>query len=80
MTSATVIWAGFVVVGAILMSILGAVHRREKFAFVGGILLLFVGQTIGMSSELAGATLGLLGFVVALAATVPLLRQPPTTG
>lgn len=80
MTSAAVIWAGFAVVGAILVSILGAVHRREKFAFVGGVLLVIVGQTVGLGSGLAGAALGLLGIAVALAATVPLLRQSATIG
>ena len=75
MTSAAVIWAGLILVGVILLSILGTVHRREKFAFVGGVVLLIVGQIVGVGSATIGGVVGLVGIVFVVGSTVPLLQQ-----
>lgn len=75
MTSGAVIWGGLILVGVILLSILGTVHRREKFAFVGGIVLLIAGQTLGVGSAAIGGVIGFVGIVLVVGSTVPLLRQ-----
>lgn len=80
MTSQIMVWVGLVIVGVILLSILGAVHRREKFAFVAGILLVMIGQTVGTGSGTVGGALGLVGILIALGSTVPLLRQSAIVG
>lgn len=72
---------GAAIVGIVLVAVLGAVERREKFAFVAGVGL-FVGGTIlagGPSLSAAGGGIALVGILLIVASTVPLLREPPTT-
>lgn len=83
MASSLVIGFAFALMGVLLLSVLGAVHRREKQAFVVGILLITAGQSLAGGTG-SGATVGgiaaLFGAIAVVAATVPLLRQSATTG
>lgn len=72
---------GFVIIGVVLLAVLGAVERREKFAFVAGVVLLIAGPIL-VGSRAVSATIGggiaLIGVLAIVAGTVPLLRQPLT--
>lgn len=72
---------GFLIIGIVLLTVLGAVEYRGKFAFVGGVVLLAAGPIL-VGSLSVPATLGgiitLIGFLAIVASTVPLLRQSPT--
>lgn len=72
------IWGALIVVLVILLSVLGAIHRRERYAFVAGVLLLIIGQSVGGMGGSFSLILGVIGIAVVVASTVPLLRQPPT--
>lgn len=75
MTSQLVIFAAFALIIVILASILGAVERRERFSFVGGIALFIAAHTATVSPESVAALLAMIGILLAAASTVPLLRQ-----
>lgn len=63
-------FAGMVVLA---VSVLGTVTRRERLAFVAGVLLVILGMSL-----LAGRAAGLVAFVglaLVLASTVPMLRE-----
>lgn len=75
MTSALVLWSSLVLVVVILASILGAVERRERVAFVAGVALFIVAHLLGSGVETLGAALSVIGILVVLWSTVPLLRQ-----
>lgn len=74
MASQLVVAASLALVLVILASILGAVERRERFWFVGGVALFIVAHVVG-SPESASAVLAVVGIVAVVASTVPLLRQ-----
>lgn len=63
-------WAGMVVLA---VSVLGAVKRRERLAFVPGVLLVILGMTF-LSGLLAGLV-ALAGLAAVLASTVPMLVE-----
>lgn len=75
MTSQLVIGGSLALVIVILASILGAIERRERFVFVAGIALFIVAHTLVTSPENVAAGLATLGILLAVASTVPLLRQ-----
>lgn len=73
---------GLVLVLVLLLSVLGAVERRERVWFVVGVLLLVVGTSLAAGGSLAGAlgaAMAVGGFVAIAASVVPLVRQSPTT-
>lgn len=81
MTGVLAIAFGFLTIGLVLIAVLGAVKRREKFVFVPGVVLLVGGPIlVGSLSipETIGGVVALVGFLAILASTVPLLRQSPT--
>lgn len=64
----------------LLASVLGAVDRRERFAFVPGVLLIVAGPALVALVSVPGAVGGviaLIGVVVVVGSTVPLLRESP---
>lgn len=73
---------GFLIIGLVLVAVLGAVERREKYAFVAGVALLLAGPVLtgGMAvSSAVGGIVALGGFLLVVASTVPLLGRQPTT-
>ncbi len=73
---------GFVVIGLVLLAVLGAVERREKYLFVAGVALVLLGPGTVASLDApvtAGGVLAVVGFLACLGSTVPLLAQSPTT-
>jgi low temperature requirement protein LtrA len=76
MTSQLVVAASLALVVAILASILGAVKRRERVPFVLGIALFIAAHAAVPGFENVAILLAVVGLVVAVASTVPLLRQP----
>lgn len=83
MATSLVVVAAFALMGVLLLAVLGAVHRREKQAFVVGILLITVAESLaggtGSGTVVAGIA-ALIGVVAVIASTIPLLRQSATTG
>lgn len=75
MASAIVSGGSLLLVLVILASILGAVHGRERFAYVGGVALFVLVHVAGAPDAL-GATVAVIGIAAVLASTIPLLRQP----
>lgn len=76
MPSQLVYTASLLLVVVILASILGAIHRRERFLFVGGIALFILAHTAITSPPRVAGLLAVIGMLVAVASTIPLLRQP----
>jgi hypothetical protein len=74
MASQLVVAASLALVVVILASILGAVDRRERYWFVGGVALFIVAHAVGSPGG-ASAVLAVVGVVAVVAATVPLLRE-----
>lgn len=75
MTSGLVVGGTLALVVVILVSILGAIDRRERTWFVAGIAV-FILAHVGFTGGTAlGAVLAVVGLVVASASTVPLLRH-----
>lgn len=68
--------AGLILVVVILASILGAVKRRERIPFVLGISLFIGAHFVTVGGAPVGTLLAVVGVALALASTVPLLRQP----
>lgn len=71
----------FVAVLVILGSILVVVERRERFWFVGGVLLVVAGTglpTVVPIPPAIGGVLALLGVLAIAWSTVPLLQQSPS--
>lgn len=75
MTSHLLTGGALVLVVVILASILGAVDRRERFLFVGGIALFIVAHTAITSPAPVASLLAVVGLVVAVASTLPMLTQ-----
>lgn len=75
MTSTLVYAASLALVVIVLLSILGAVEHRERYGFVGGILLFILAHAAVTSPESVATGLAVLGILVATASTMPLLRQ-----
>ena len=75
MTSGLVFAAALSLIVLVLASILGAVDRRERYLFVAGMALFILAHTAITAPESAGAALATLGVALAVASTVPLLRQ-----
>jgi hypothetical protein len=75
MASQLVVAASLALVVVILASILGAVDRRERYWFVGGVALFIVAHAAGPGLEPVAAILAVVGVVAVVAATVPLLRH-----
>ena len=75
MTTELVFGASLALVVVILVSILGAIEGRERFAFVGGIALFIVAHTAVTSPASLATGLAVLGILLAVGSTVPLLRQ-----
>lgn len=73
MTNAVVVGLGFAAMVVMGASVLGTVDRRERVWFVLGVALVLVGLTF--VSGTGGGVLALLGFVVIVASTVPMLRE-----
>lgn len=59
----------------LLASILGTLHRPERYVFVGGLGLFILAHTIGAGEGVIGVLLAVAGIAIAAGATVPLLRQ-----
>lgn len=76
MVAQAVILGAFAALMVVLASILGAVHRRERVAFVLGVAAFVAVHALPGVPETAGMALAVAGLVVAIAATVPMLRQP----
>lgn len=71
----------FVAVLVILAAILFVVDRRERFPFVGGVVLLTAGTgllTVVPLPPVVGGVLSVLGVLAILWSLVPLLRQSPS--
>lgn len=75
MASDLLLGASLALVLIILASILGAVKRRERFAFVAGVALFVLAHAVA-PPETIGLLVAVAGIVLVLASTVPLLRQP----
>lgn len=75
MTSQLLVGASLALVVVILVSILGAIEGRERFSFVGGIALFIVAHTAITSPATVATVLAVVGILLAVASTVPLLRQ-----
>lgn len=73
MTNAVVVGLGFAGMVVLVASVFGAVERRERYPFVIGIALVLVGLSV--LSGMAGGLVALLGFVLVVASTVPMLRE-----
>ena len=73
---------GFAIMTVILIAVLGAVKRTEKFWFAAGILLLVSGpllvEFLALSNGVGGGV-SVIGLAAILGSVVPLLRQSPTT-
>jgi hypothetical protein len=76
MASPLVTSVSLALVVVILASILGAVSRRERVGFVLGIALFIVAHAVLPGFETAAARLAVAGLAMAVASTIPLLRQP----
>lgn len=70
-----VIWAGFAIMVVILAAVVGAVDRRERFAFTLGIGLILVGLSISDVGRSPSVAVVVVGFILAIASIVPLLRD-----
>lgn len=73
MANDLVIGLGFAGMVVLAVSVLGTVTRRERLAFVPGVLLVILGMTY-----LGGAAAGLValvGLALVLASTVPMLLE-----
>lgn len=82
MAVTTPVTVGFVMIAILLLSVLGAVHRLERLAFVGGVILVSIGSALGgveIGSVAVGGIIAAIGFLTVVASTIPLLRQSPTT-
>lgn len=75
MASQLVVVVSLVLMLVILVSVLGAVERRERFVFVLGVALFVVAHTAVRNPENVSILLALAGLIAVLASTVPLLRQ-----
>jgi uncharacterized membrane protein YhhN len=75
MTSGLVFGAALALMVVILASILGAIDRPERYLFVAGIALFILAHTAITGPASAGMVLATLGILLAVASTVPLLRQ-----
>lgn len=73
MANDLVVGLGFAVVLVLVASVLGTVERRERFAFVPGVVLVVLGLTF-LSGPAAGAV-ALVGLAAVLASTVPMLLE-----
>lgn len=75
MVSQIVVGVGFLMMLLIWAAVLGSVQRDERFAFGLGVILMIIGLTF--LSETASGIVALVGFLVVVASTVPLLREQP---
>lgn len=75
MASQFVYAASLLLVVVILASIVGAIERRERFGFVGGIALFILAHTAITSPPTVATLLAIVGILVAVASTIPLLQQ-----
>ena len=75
MITDVVIVGSFAMMLVILASILGAIERRERYAFVLGIFLFIVGHSLITSPELVGVGLAVFGIALAGASALPMLRE-----
>lgn len=60
----------------ILVSLLGAVTRRERYLFVAGIALFILAHVAPVEPAAVGMALAAIGILIAAGSTIPLLRQP----
>lgn len=72
MASQTIASAGLLTMFLVWASVIGAVERRERFVFAAGVLAIVA--SVWIASEPAGAVVAVVGFVLIVASTVPLLR------
>lgn len=75
MTSQLVFDVSLALIVVILASILGAIERRERVWFVGGIVLFIIAHTAITSPANVATILAVIGLLLAVASTIPLLRQ-----
>lgn len=75
MASQLVYGASLALLVVILASVLGAVERRERFWFVGGIALFILAHAAFSSAATLATILAVIGILLATASTLPLLRQ-----
>lgn len=75
MTSQLVVGGSLALVVVILASILGAVERRERFVYVGGIALFILAHTVVSPQVGVATTLAVVGILLAAASTIPMLRE-----
>lgn len=78
MASHVVTTFGFAIMAVILVTVLGAVGPREKYAFALGVLLIAAGTSLVTAvpvPEAVSGVIALVGFVVVVGSTVPLLRD-----
>lgn len=64
---------GFGGMVVLVASVLGTVERRERFAFVAGVVLVLLGLTF--LTGLAAGGVAFVGLALVLASTVPMLRE-----
>ncbi len=70
------IWGSLVLLVVVLVSILGAIDGRERLLFVGGLGLFILAHLVDLGIEALGMILAVIGILLAVSATIPLLRQP----
>ena len=73
MTSALVVGVGLALMAVLAVSVLGTVTRRERLAFVPGVLLVMLAMTF-LSGLLAGAV-AVVGLGLVLASSIPMLVE-----
>lgn len=73
MANELVVGLGLAGIVVLAVSVLGTVQRRERLAFVPGVLLVVLGLTF-LSGSAAGVA-AFVGLAVVLASTVPMLLE-----
>jgi hypothetical protein len=73
MSQHLVVWVALALMGVLAVSVLGTVQRRERLAFVPGVLLVILGMTL-LSGTAAGLA-ALVGLALVAASTVPMLLE-----
>jgi hypothetical protein len=78
MASQLIVVASYLAFLVMASAVVVTVDRRERYVFVGGVVLLLAGLALLRGS--AGAAVAVLGVVAVVGAAVPLLREPaPST-
>lgn len=73
MSQHLVVWVALALMGVLAVSVLGTVKRRERLAFVPGVLLVILGMTLPTGR--AAGLVALVGLALVAASTVPMLLE-----